>query len=140
MNKNFLKRNNGFVFAEAVLAGFILMIMSGVVIALVFNIYSSKLSLHRTAMATNYCVEILEQVKILNYDDEKLEPAEKDIEELFGITLADNYKATIKIENYNDLLTNQDKLDVIKIVNLNIEYQDGELTKNIEMRTLKIRK
>lgn len=133
-----IKSNKGYVAADAVLGIGIFIILSGLVILLVINIYNTNLSMHRTSMATNYAVEILENAKLLNYYDSKLEQGEYEGKSLLGVELSDNYTAKLSIKDYNKLEGNESKENLIKILELNIEYQDGDLTKNIKINTLKL--
>ena len=136
--KKFKNSERGFVAAEAVLGIGIFILLSTLVITMLLNIYNTNLSTHRSAMATNYAVEILENAKSLNYYDSKLAEGEYEGNDILGIELAENYIAKFTIKDYNKLEGNEGKENVIKILKLNIEYQDGELTKNIEMNTLKL--
>ncbi len=133
-----IKSNKGYVAADAILGIGIFIILSGLVILLVINIYNTNLSMHRTSMATNYAVEILENAKLLNYYDSKLEQGEYEGKNLLGVELSDNYTAKLSIKDYNKLEGNESKENLIKILELNIEYQDGDLTKNIKINTLKL--
>lgn len=133
-----IKSNKGYVAADAVLGIGIFIILSSLVILLVINIYNTNLSMHRASMATNYAVEILENAKLLNYYDSKLAQGEYSGKSLLGVNLSDNYTAKLNIKDYNKLAGNEDKENLIKILELNIEYQDGDLKKNIKINTLKL--
>ena len=137
MNK-FKNSASGFIAAEAVLGIGIFILLSTLAITVILNIYSTNLSTHRLAMATNYAVEILENAKSLNYYDSKLASGEYEGNDILGVDLAENYIAKLTVKDYNKLEGNEGKENVIKILKINIEYQDGELTKNIEMNTLKL--
>ena len=80
-----LKRNNGYVAADAVLGIGIFIVLSSLVILLVINIYNTNLSMHRTSMATNYAVEILENAKLLDYTDPSLQAGEYEGKNLLKI-------------------------------------------------------
>lgn len=130
------KSEKGFVAADAVLGISIFIILSILVIAIVFNIYSVNSSSHRLAMATNYAVEILENAKLLDYYDSQLNQGLYEGNEMLGVQLAENYIAKLNIKDYNKIEGNENKENVIKILELNIEYKDGDLTKNIKISTL----
>ena len=133
-----LKRNKGYVAADAVLGIGIFIVLSSLVILLVINIYNTNLSMHRTSMATNYAVEILENAKLLDYTDPSLQAGEYEGKNLLGVNLSENYNAKLIIQDYNKTEGNENKENLIKILELNIEYQDGDLTKNIKINTLKL--
>lgn len=132
------KSSKGYVAADAVLAIGIFIILSTLVVALLFNVYNTNLSSHRLAMATNYAVEILENIKLLNYYDSKLDAGNYEGRNLLGVNLEENYIAKLNIIDYNKLEGNEQKENLIKILEINIEYQDGNLTKNVKINTLKI--
>lgn len=132
------KSSKGYVAAEAVLAIGIFIILSTLIITLLFNVYNTNLSSHRLAMATNYAVEILENIKLLNYYDSKLDAGNYEGRDLLGVNLEENYIAKLNIIDYNKLEGNEHKENLIKVLEINIEYQDGDLTKNVKINTLKI--
>lgn len=132
------KSSKGYVAAEGVLAIGIFIILSTLVITLLFNVYNTNLSSHRLAMATNYAVEILENIKLLNYYDSKLDAGNYEGRDLLGVNLEENYIAKLNIIDYNKLEGNEHKENLIKVLEINIEYQDGDLTKNVKINTLKI--
>ena len=139
MGKN-LKSASGYVAADAALGIGIFLILSVLVVALLFNIYSINISSHRLAMATNYAVEILENAKSLNYYDSKLKAGTYENTELLGVKMEENYIAKLNRIDYNKLQGNEKKENLIKILQLNIEYNDGDLKKNIKFNTLKYNK
>lgn len=132
------KSETGYVAADAVLGIGIFIILSGLVITLILNIYNTNLSMHRLSMATNYAVEILENAKLLNYNDNKLEQGAYEGDSILGVNLSDNYTAKLNIKDYNKIEGNEDKQNLIKILELDIEYKDGDLTKNLKIDTLKL--
>lgn len=132
------KSETGYVAADAVLGIGIFIILSGLVITLILNIYNTNLSMHRLSMATNYAVEILENAKLLNYNDNKLEQGAYEGDGILGVNLSDNYTAKLNIKDYNKIEGNEDKQNLIKILELDIEYKDGDLTKNLKIDTLKL--
>lgn len=133
-----MNSNKGYVAADAVLGIAIFIILSTLSILLLINIYNTNLSMHRVAMATNYAVEILENAKLLDYTDSNLQEGKYEGKSLLGVNLSDNYTAKLNIKDYNKIEGNENKENVIKILELDIEYQDGELTKNIKINTLKL--
>lgn len=132
------KSSKGYVAVDATLGIAIFIILSTLVITVLLNIYNINLSSHRLAMATNYAVEILENAKSLNYYDSKLNDGNYESKELLGVTLGENYIAKLNIIDYNKIEGNESKENVIKVLELNIEYQEGKLTKNVKINTLKI--
>lgn len=138
MQCKMIKSDKGFVTADAILGIGIFIILSSLSIVLMLNIYNTYLSLHRTAMATNYAVEILENAKLLDYNDSNLAQGKYEGDNLLGVALSENYNAILNIKDYNKLEGNESKENLIKILELNIEYQDGDLIKNIKIDTLKL--
>lgn len=138
MNK--FKKERGFVAIDAALGTTILIILSGLVIVLVLNVYNTNISMHRSSMATDYTVEILENAKLLNYYDTKLIEGTYEGNNILGVNLGNNYNARLVVQDYNKIEGNEDKKDLIKILELTLEYTDGNLNKNIKVSTLKINK
>jgi len=132
-----IKNENGYTAVDAILGVGIFLLLSGAAIFLMLNIYNANLSMHRVAMATNYAVQILENAKLLNYYDSKLNEGMYEGKELLGVTLSDNYNAKLNIKDYNKLEGNENKENLLKILELDINYQDGNLVKNIKIHTLK---
>ena len=135
-----IKSSTGFSTADAIIGISIFMTLSIVVIALLFNLYNTNMSNHKLAMATNYAVEILENAKILGYNDSRLRAGNYEGNEILGVNLPENYIAKLNVIDYNKLQENTQKRDLIKILEVNIEYEDGNLVKNIKIRTLKLNK
>lgn len=138
MHCNKINSNKGYVAADAVLGISIFIMLSTLAILLLMNIYNTNLSMHRASMATNYAVEILENAKLLDYTDANLQEGQYEGKNLLGVNLSENYNAKLNIKDYNKIEGNENKENLIKILELNIEYQDGNLTKNIKINTLKL--
>jgi len=134
----FKNNEKGFIAAEAVLGIGVFILLSTLAIILVLNIYNVNLSTHRLATAVDYAVEILENAKLLNYYDSKLAAGEYSGNSLLGVQLGENYIANLVIKDYNKFEGNESKENLIKILKIYIEYTDGELTKSIEISTLKL--
>ena len=64
-----LKSNKGFALADTIIAIFVLVIFSTLVISISYNIYISSNFVKRNGQATNYIVEVFEYAKTLNFDD-----------------------------------------------------------------------
>lgn len=131
------RSSSGYVAVDAMLGIGMFIILSSLVITMLFNIYNTNLSNHRLAVATDYAVEILENAKLLNYYDSKLNAGYYEGRDMLGVNMGENYIAKLNIIDYNKLEGNEQKENVIKILELNIEYKDGELTKNVKINTLK---
>ena len=64
-----IKRNKGFTTADIVVSIVVLMIFVGMITTLFYNFYLSTTAKNRNAMATNYIVDVIEEIKAMNYDE-----------------------------------------------------------------------
>lgn len=130
--------NKGFVAAEAILGVGIFLLLSTLIVSLVLTTYNVQSSTHRVAMATNYVVEILEAAKALDYNDSLLDEGVYEAGVAFlGVKISENYDITLTITDYNKMSGNEGKEDYFKILDVNVQYKDGNLTKDFKMSTLK---
>ena len=64
-----IKKNRGFTTADIVVAIVVMMIFVGMIATLFYNFYLSTTAKNRNAMATNYIVDVIEEIKAMNYDE-----------------------------------------------------------------------
>ena len=144
MFKDKLRQNNGVVEMDVMMAMIIVVIFITMISMITINLYSSLVAMQKSAVCTDYAVKILENAELLPYTDDRLAtgPYVKDYgqsnNEILGIIVDTNYKVELDITNYNQTSGNEDKQDLIKILDLKIYYQESNLEKNIEIKTLKI--
>lgn len=149
VTKKELNKENGIVVSDAIIAILIVLLFVGIITSLITNIILESAKIKLDSQHINIATEILEYIEQATYADIKEEDlinyinninpdyvtAAKTIEELEGIEKL--YKVAVNVEKYNDLLENEDKLDLIKIIEINIESNlDGE-TRQMQLSRIK---
>ena len=143
MLKNKLKKDNGVVEMDAIIAMIILIVFITMVAMATINIYASLVSIQKAAVCTDYAVKIFETAELLPYEDERLAHGTytKDYgqtaNQVLGVTIDTNYKIELIITDYNKMAGNEGKDDLIKILEARVSYMENDLEKNISIKTLK---
>lgn len=130
---NKIKAKRGFTTADIVISVIIIMLFIGIITTLYYNFYITTSSKNRNAMATNYLIDIIEEAKILKYEDIDEESIQNII---INANIPESYAITASIQKYNETEGNTDKIDLIKILKVNVEYSVGDKTEKIEISTL----
>lgn len=151
--KKFLKNNKGLTGADALLAVALIVLFSGIIATISYNIYIATSSLKRSSKATEYIVNIFEHIKKEYYDD----VTEEKLVEYFNANFKDKkteafvsndeqlntsdkpYIIKISVTSYNTTENNEEKLDLVKEIEVNVKYKLGNKTKEINMKTAKAR-
>lgn len=137
-----LKSNKGFALADTIIAIFVLVIFSTLVISISYNIYISSNFVKRNGQATNYIVEVFEYAKTLNFDDvnatnlvtyikkrEKIQAYSETADKL------DSYSYTMFISMDEDSIAEEQR-SYIKKIDITVMYKLGTKTKTVSMSTL----
>ena len=150
MKKVKLKNNAGFAASDALIAIIIITIFTGIIATLAYNIYLSNASLKRMSKASNYIVDIFEYVDKLYYEDvndenllsyvnEKYESTEVEAVNNQDTLVQAPFKIIIKVQKYNEITGNEEKLDLVKEVTATVKYKLGNKDQSIEMKKNKNR-
>ena len=137
-----IKKNRGFTTADIVVAIVVMMIFVGMIATLFYNFYLSTTAKNRNAMATNYIVDVIEEIKAMNYDEVQKDTQDSNsinnlIQQLEATKqIPKEYIITGEIQKYNQTEGNTDKKDLVKILTVRVEYMVGKKTEKIEMTTL----
>lgn len=135
-----LRQNKGIGLADAIIAVVILMIFTGIIVSISYNIYMGSNFIKRNEQATNYIVELFEYAQGLVYENldsqvmidyinnkyenakaiqgEYIEGAEKQAAYTIFINVIDEYP------NY------------IKKIDITVMYKLGKKSKTVNMQTL----
>lgn len=147
MIKRILKKQEGIAGADALVAVLIFSLFTALIVSIVYNIYVQSVSVKRKSEATNYIVEIFEYADkelyenvtedlllqyVSNKNDSKI--SAKQYDDVSELTTP--YKIQIKVEKLSDL--QPEKLDLIKIITIRIEYEVANKVESIEMTKLKL--
>ncbi len=135
-----LRQNKGIGLADAIIAVVILMVFTGIIVSISYNIYIGSNFIKRNEQATNYIVELFEYAQGLVYENldsqvmidyinnkyenakaiqgEYIEGAEKQAAYTIFINVTDEYP------NY------------IKKIDITVMYKLGKKSKTVNMQTL----
>lgn len=137
----FFKNKKGVTTIDVAISLVIIMLFVSIFATLIFSVYISNQSVKRNTIATTYMTDIFEKINTLEYDDTRLLAGnyyEDDENKILDITIADGYSANLKITDYNKIEGNENKEDLIKIIELDINYKVGQSDKKLTAKTLKI--
>ena len=132
-----IKQNKGFTTQDIVISIIIIVIFVSIITTLFYNFYLSTSAKNRNAIALNCIIDLIEEAKMLKYD----ELDQTKIEEILGTlksnkTIPNGYEVTVQLQKYNELEGNTDKKDLIKILKVKVQYLVGQKTEKIEISTL----
>lgn len=150
MKKTKLKQNKGFAASDALIAIVIITIFTGIISTIAYNIYLSNASLKRMSKANNYIIDVFEHVEKMYYEDVNEENLIKYINEKYkneDVQAVNNeetevqypFKIVIKVQNYNEMAGNEDKLDLVKEITATVKYKLGNREQIITMKKSKNR-
>lgn len=140
-----LKSNKGFALADTIIAIFVLVIFSTLVISISYNIYITSNFVKRNGQATNYIVEVFEYAKTLNFDDvsatnlviyinakgEKIQA----IEGIYSET-ADKLDSYTMFISMDEASIAEEQRNYIKKIDITVMYKLGTKIKTVSMSTL----
>lgn len=133
MIKTNIKSNSGFTITDLVVALIIFLIFSGLVVTAFYSSYVVNSKTKITASATNYSIQILEDIDKITYDEVQ-NGMENTYRQKFSIP--DGYSLKMKVTNYNE---GNDKEDLIKNVELTIEYKIAGDNEKIVINKIKVK-
>lgn len=149
--RKILKKNKGLTGADVLLAVALIILFSGIITTISYNIYITASSLKRSSKATEYITSIFEYAKGIYYEEVTAENLlnefnEKNSDNGVSAYINDDekpddkpYVVKISVEKYNETAGNEDKLDLIKEITVTVEYMLGKNTQTIQMKTKKTR-
>lgn len=133
MIKTNIKSNSGFTMTDLVVALIIFLIFSGLVVTAFYSSYVVNSKTKITASATNYSIQILEDIDKITYDEVQ-NGMENTYRQKFSIP--DGYSLKMKVTNYNE---GNDKEYLIKNVELTIEYKIAGDNEKIVINKIKVK-
>lgn len=129
-----LKSNKGISMADVVIALLILIILSGVIGNILYQIAYNNAALRMNAIATDYAVKIAEYIDKIPYENVT---NGMQITEINGEQIIDKFNVSIEVENYNN--DDSTKEDIIKKAIITVNYSILKETKNYKIQKLKIK-
>lgn len=132
-----IKSNKGFTATDIVVAVIIIILFVGLITTVFYNYYLSTAAKNRNAMATNCLIDVIENVKQMNYDDISEQTVASLVEQMIEDgSIPDGYTVSAEVQKYNETEGNTDKLDLIKTLKVKIEYTVSNKKEEFEMSTL----
>lgn len=135
-----IKQNKGIGLSDAIIAVIILMIFTGVIASVSYNIYIQSNFIKRNEQATNYIVEVFEQAQGFIYEDLDTTELVQYINNKYDIAkaISGEYTEGTEIsEGYTIFINVKDKYpDYIKQIDITVAYKLGGKDKTVNMSTL----
>lgn len=134
MKKLKLKSNNGVSTIDVVTAVTILSLFVGIIGNLYYQIVKNNAMIRSNTIAVYYAIKIAEDIDKMSYEnvDNNLN---ENINQNYG--LPENFDAKINVEKYNQ--DDSSKQDIIKKVNITINYTFLKEERNYKIDKLKIK-
>lgn len=136
-----MKKNNGFVGLDMVIAILAIITFSTFLISLMYNNFLENLKLKKEALATIYLTEALENVGIINFDVLTQENIDNGAINVVPSEI-ENYNYTMKIDVLTDDLSLSDaqkQTGIVKKVKATISYTAGNKNYQYIMERAKIK-
>ncbi|MGN1301932.1 MAG: hypothetical protein ACI4U9_05390 [Clostridia bacterium] len=135
-----LRQNKGIGAADAIIAVVILLIFTGIIISISYNIYIQSNFIKRNEQATNYIVELFEYAQGVIYGDLNsqimIDYVNNKYENVKAIE-GDYAEGTEKQAAYTIFINVTDKYtDYIKQIDITVMYKLGNKNKTVNMKTL----
>ena len=134
-----LKQNEGIGLSDAIIAIVILMIFTGVIVSVAYNIYLESHFIKRNEQSTSYIVEIFEYAQGLEYVDVNSTNLINYINNKYDIAKAISgiySEETEKEASYTIFINVEEKNSYIKQVDVTVTYRLGGKDKIVSMSTL----
>lgn len=125
--------NKGFTMADVVIALIIFSIFTGTIGSFMYSSYKMNLQTKMTGAATNYAMQILEDIDKIAYEEVTNGMETKYIEKY---AIPSGFTLSIDVSNYKE---GDDVEDVIKKVRLTISYELAKDGRNIVIERMKIK-
>lgn len=122
--------NKGITGIDITVALGIIVIFVSIIASLSYNFVMSSRNVERKSRATYIALETIEDLKLIDYNSIGTQMEVAQVEQLSGKQIAtyDGYTITITSSLYGEQ-------DILKIVNVKVEYVVGKSTENVEITT-----
>lgn len=133
-----LKKKNGYTITDISIAVVILFILVSIIAMLFYEYQSSSQSIERKAIATNYAISEIEQIKATDfskYEGISVKNGNNIIAEE-NIENSNGYYKQVIVEDYADL-NEGETFDLVKKVTVKIKYKFKNQEQTVEISTLK---
>lgn len=132
--KKIYANNKGFTTSEIIISIMIIIAFVSIITSGFYNYYISIQEKNRRTIATNAIIDVIENIEMMNYEDITVSLVDNLIQELTNDgTIPEAYTIDVTLQKYNEIPGNENKKDLIKILNVKISYNVSE---NIEITRL----
>jgi len=132
-----LKSNKGVTTGDIIIAIIIIIIFVSIVTTSFFNYYTSVQGKTRRTIASNILIDVIENVESMNYEEVSQDSINMLIQDLADDgTIPDGYTVNSTLTKYNETENNTEKLDLIKILNVNVKYLLNDKEETFEITRL----
>lgn len=139
------KNEKGFTGIDITIAVIIIMLFMSLIATLFYNIASSSKALERKTEATYIATDVIEKIKALDYDeitvgnynDSNINYNDSTktgiLKENSQYNSTEGYSLNVNIENY--VPEGESQNDLVKTINVKVEYKVGKNIENVELST-----
>ena len=135
------KKNDGVTLMDVVIGILILVIFITILTTSFYRIYKHNASQRVDAAVVDCSIKICEYIDEIPYnqvDDNLNTTIKQTLEDKYeDYIIPENYNINIDVQNYNTI--DASKEDIIKIINLKIQYEGIDDTKEYSIKKLKIK-
>lgn len=136
MEKIDVKNQKGIAATDSIIAVLIIILFTGIIMTLSYNIYLTSTLITRNSQASEYAIKIFEETEKVYYDDLTQEYVDNYINTL---SISTGYIVNVTIETYDNLETEEQEEDVVKVITLEITYKLANKDKVLQMTKIKKR-
>lgn len=135
-----LKQNKGIGLGDAIVAVTILMIFTGIIVSISYNIYIQSNFIKRNEKATNYIVEMFEYAQGIIFDDissQKIVDYINEKEDKAKAIIGEYVEGVENLEAYTIFVNVTDEYPgYVKQIDITVMYKLGGKNKIVNMKTL----
>lgn len=129
-----IKSNKGISMTDLIIALLVLTLLSGIIGNLLYQISYHTAALRMNAIAVDYAIRVAENIDKMTYEEVTSELTATSKEDY---DLLEPFEIQINVTNYNE--DNTSKSDIIKIVNIKVNYTLLKQEKTYEIRKCKVK-
>ena len=135
-----IKDEKGFSGIDITVAVIIILLFMSLITTVFYNITISSKTLERKTEATYIAVDVIEKIKALNYDDIAVKTYDDtNIGDIIdGYNATEGYSLSVTIDNYKPKEVQYEN-DVVKTINVKVEYKIGKNIESVELNTTVVR-
>lgn len=148
MKAKFSKKQNGFVVSDAILAILVLIMFTGIITSLIYNVILTSKRIKISSQEIAYITDVFNHVDLMNYDEVTAQNLISYVNQksdsrnslsagynTYGLWTP--YRMSINVETYKPTDETIEQKDLIKIINIKVECTLGKKTYSTEMNTMR---